>query len=209
MKTIRIPIKGRTLTWVGYITQLCSRKKLSAILIAATILCGLTVHAQTNLSAVPNMMSTNWIDKEALSLGVPAESQLDLGAGASYVPSFRSGQRLGYWAAATYATATNSLLACEVGVFSMQLTPKQSTLLYPNGLLLIRKTWHLGSIGITPLGEVGAAIDGKFENAFCITGVGIGITWHHITLLGGAERWSGARESFTVAKIGAAYSINF
>jgi hypothetical protein len=31
MKKIRIPLKGKTLVWVGYITQLCARKQLVAI----------------------------------------------------------------------------------------------------------------------------------------------------------------------------------
>jgi hypothetical protein len=179
------------------------------LLLAAACAVAVTTSAQTNLAQVPNLLGTNnWVDQQALNLGVPQNSQLDIAAGVSYAPSFHSGDKIGYWFAGTYATATNSLLAYEFGIYDMKLNQKD-TLLYPSGLLLLRHTWCLGPMAITPLVEAGAAIDGKFQDPYGTTGVGLDVGWHEFSLVIGVERWTGPRNNMTVAKAGVAYSMAF
>lgn len=180
------------------------------IVVIAIYLIAIGAQAQTNLSAVPNLFGTNnYLDRAALYLGAPPESQLDIGAGVSYVQSFKSGQKYGWWLAGTYSTATNSIMAYEFGTQYLQTTPGQGMSFAPNGLLLFRKAFNVSAITIAPLLELGGAVDDKFSHPYGITGAGLDIGWHGISVLGGAERWLGPYNSFTVVKVGVAYSFTF
>ena len=177
------------------------------ISIAFYLLCTCGAKADTASTNPP----ANFFGDIASKVGItiPPSSVLDFAAGASYTPNLASGQKLGYWIAGTYATETNALLAYEIGVYDMKFSKQKSTMLYPNGMVLIRKTWHVKQISVTPLIEFGAAIDGGFQDPYGVTGAGLAVGWRGFSLLGGVERWTGPRNSLTPVKIGLAYRLEF
>ncbi len=184
-------------------------KKLLFV-VALSWLSFFNTEAQTNVTQIPNLMPTNnWVDRTALYLGAPSNSTLDVAGGLSYIPSFHSGQKWGYWVAATFATAPSSVFAYEFGSQYIKISPKEGMDFQPNGLLLLRRTWDVSSITITPLAEVGGAVDSRFTHPYGIVGAGLDVGWHGFSVLGGVERWTGPYDSFTDVKAGVAYSYSF
>ena len=183
-------------------------KQIKILCTAVVAVLTLTASAQTN--QVQNLIGTpSWADKTAQFLGAPSGSTLDVAAGGSYIPSFPSKQKWGYWVAATFATAPDSLFAYEFGTQYIQTTPKKGMEFQPNGLLLFRRTWMVDSIAITPLAEIGGAVDSHFSTFYGVTGAGLDVGWHGLSVVIGVERWTSAHNAFTMPKAGLAYSFTF
>lgn len=149
-----------------------------------------------------------WPVRAAHYLGVPDGASLDVAGGVSYAQAFSTGNKVGWWVAAIYEQKPDSLLNYEVGIQQLKPSKREGYLWQPNGLLLVKKTFHIGPVSVTPLLEAGAAFDDNFD-PYGIYGAGVAIGYRHFALIAGIERWTGPRDAFTVVKVGPEYSFTF